>query len=258
MACVAAVPVAALDKEQTAQARKVFEANKNAVVFLTGVTQMELAAAGQTVEREGNFQTIGTVIDPSGMVVAALSTIGASGEQTVGAQRVLIKVKRHDQVKIVLEDGTEVPADVVLKDPDLDLAFIMPRKESDEYKAATWTVAAMDASAEVRILDTVLIVARVGRSFNLESIAGLSEISGVVTKPRKFYLGPTRPGAPVFTLGGQAIGITVMYKAPGDDSSRAVVVLPAEDVLKIAEQAKSAKPAEEEEETSPAPTDEEE
>jgi len=250
-------PVVALDKEQAAAARKVFAANKDAVVFLTGVTQVELSAGGQTFEREGEFQAIGTVIDPSGLVVTSLSLIGASGEQGTGAQRVVIKVKRHEQVKIVLADGTEVPADVVLKDPDLDLAFLAPRKDSPEYKDATWTVVQFDPAAKVQEFDIGINISRLAKSFNLEAVSASGEISGVVTKPRKFYFGPTRPGVPIFNLDGKVIGLTILYKPPGDESSRAVVVLPAEDILKIAQQAKDAKPVEEEEPSAKATTDEE-
>jgi len=253
MAGLLAAPAMALDKEQTAQARKVFDANKNAVVFLSGVAQVEMSAGGQTMEREVNFQAIGSVINKSGMVVTTLSSIGTSGTQSMGGQTISIKVKKHDQVKIVLDDGTEVPADVVLKDADLDLAFITPRKDTEEYKSAKWTSITLAKAAKVEVLDSVITIARMGKSFNLEPVVGSSEISGIVTKPRKFYIGPSRQSCPVFNLEGQAIGITIVYKAPGDEASRTIAILPADDVLKIAEQAKTAKPATEPTTTS-APT----
>jgi len=243
MAGLLAAPAMALDKEQAAQARKVFEANKNAVVFLSGVAQVEMSAGGQTMEREVNFQAIGSVIDKSGMVVTTLSSIGTSGTQSMGGQTIAIKVKKHDQVKITLDDGTEVPADVVLKDADLDLAFIAPRKDTEEYKSTKWTSITLTKSAKVEVLDSVITIARMGKSFNLEPVVGSSEISGVITKPRKFYIGPSRQSCPVFNLDGHAIGITIVYKAPGDEAGRTIAVLPADDVLKIAEQAKTAKPA---------------
>jgi hypothetical protein len=76
-------------------------------------------------------------------------------------------------------------------------------------------------------------------------------VESVVTKPRTFYVVVLHgeAGAPAFTLDGKAMGIVVTRQPPpgaGDDSSsgdRALaVVMPCSDILKVAEQAKTAAP----------------
>ena len=60
--------------------RKVFEQNKDSVVWISAVAKMSFDTSGSKApmnipEEERKFETVGTIIDSSGLVVAALSGI---------------------------------------------------------------------------------------------------------------------------------------------------------------------------------------
>ena len=66
-----------------------------------------------------------------------------------------------------------------------------------------------------------------------------TEITGIVEKPRRFYLltdqMPQWMGTPVFNAQGRVLGVTLQHFANGQRSG--LVVLPAEDIAEMAKQA---------------------
>ena len=149
---------------------------------------------------------------------------------------------------IILADGIEIPARVVLKDEDLDMAFIMPKDKLE--KEAAEQIVSVDLSkgaAKAARLDEVIRLSRLGKDLNRELVIELDRISAVITKPRTFYiLGAAKPGTPVFAADGELLGIIVFHKKPGSGSASrgganvggTPVVLPTKDVKKIADQAR--------------------
>ena len=62
-------------------------------------------------------------VDPTANILSRIRTPGAS-----------VNVN-YTEVMLLMQDGTEVPAKLLLKDVDLDLAYVLPIKErKDEYK----------------------------------------------------------------------------------------------------------------------------
>ena len=84
-----------------------------------------MAAAGSTLFAQVDAATLsGSVTDPSGAMKDAYTrAITARG----GDISQLKFESEISDVKIVLADGTEIPADVVLRDKDLDLAYRLKR-----------------------------------------------------------------------------------------------------------------------------------
>ena len=70
------------------------------------------------------------VIDPSGMAVASMTNLIPHGKTRMGTRTVEVEC-RVEEVKYRLSDGSELPARVVLKDEDLDLAFLALQKPLD-------------------------------------------------------------------------------------------------------------------------------
>jgi S1-C subfamily serine protease len=151
-------------------------------------------------------------------------------------------------VKILLDDGAEVAAEIVLRDRDLDLAFIRPKTK------LTTPLTAVDfaKSSPAQTLDTVITLNRLGRATGRAYSASVERISAVVQKPRTFYIPDssmtgTALGSPAFALDGNIVGVLVMrtISSSGPAASRsdsaASIILPAEDVLKAAKQAPEAK-----------------
>ena len=87
------------------------------------------------------------------------------------------------EVRILLDDGSEIPSRLELKDPDLDLAFVKPMEGSEELK--TWLTACPNTIAEASFL---LPIVKLGEICLFSSNAlvnlGVSPSSGI-TKPLK-------------------------------------------------------------------------
>ncbi len=151
-------------------------------------------------------------------------------------------------VKILQEDGTEIPAEIVLRDKDLDLAFIRPKVKP----ASAMTAVDLGKSGPAQVLDQVLTINRLNRAAARAYSASVERISAVVSKPRTFYLpdstmSTTALGSPAFLFNGDVLGIVVMRaissagNRSGSRDNVTSIILPASDILKAAKQAPEAK-----------------
>ena len=108
--------------------REIFKKNQRAVVTVQEVLKM--SPAGGSRANESKQDLTGTVLDGSGLTVLALSACDPSEmyQRMMGEDYSRGRVETEiTDMKILLDDGTEVPAEIVLRDKDLDLAFIRPR-----------------------------------------------------------------------------------------------------------------------------------
>ena len=237
--------------------RDIFNQNQHAVVTVQVVLKVSSSSAGRS--SESRQEITGTVVDPSGLTVLALSVADPSemyqrmmAEQ--GSQNKLdIEVT---DLKILLDDGTELPAEIVLRDKDLDLAFIRPKTKP----ASPMTAVDLTKSAPAQLLDEVITLNRLNSAAGRAYAASVERISAVIQKPRTFYipdssLTSTTLGSPAFALDGKVVGLLVMRavnsKSGSGRSGRenmTSIILPAEDVLKGAKQAPEAKGGEEKKE----------
>lgn len=248
--------------DETAATKAICDQYKDAVIWVSGVAKISISASDskQPVnipDREQKFESVGTIIDPSGMVVTALSNLDPSklltGREINGPQgRITIEASSIlKEVKIILADGTEIPADVVMKDADLDLAFLRPKADAKEAKGVTFTVVNLQASGTAGLADQVVSLSRADEVLNRQPQVSRGQIITVTKKPRQFLrANNATQGAPSFTLDGKLLGIAVNRLAK--DKSPVTVVLPAADVLEVADQARTAKPIVQEEKPKPA------
>jgi hypothetical protein len=233
--------------EVAQKGREIFEKNQHSVVTVSEVLKM--SGSGRSNEQKQDLT--GTVVDPSGLTVVALSMAdpGELYQRMMGDD-----YSRHidtevADLKILMEDGSEVPAEIVLRDKDLDLAFIRPKS-----KVAT-PMAAVDLNkaSTAQILDQVITLNRLNSAAGKAYAASVERITAVIQKPRTFYIPDstqtaTSMGSPAFALDGNIVGIFVMRAMSGKGSaSRSMrdqmtsIILPAADVLKAAKQAPEAK-----------------
>ena len=140
-----------------------------------------------------------------------------------------------------LANGTEVPARFVLKDADLDLAFMAP-EATPENGARQFPFVKLEEVAEGSLLGNYFYVGRAAKIQQRVPLVRTTEIIGVVEKPRRFYLLTDQllqwMGTPVFNAEGRVLGITLQHFANGQRSG--LVVLPAEDIAEMAKQAAAA------------------
>lgn len=227
-------------------ARKIAEAHRDAIVTVSIVFDIKSSYGGQTDSREQKHSTTATIIDPDGLTVASLvqvspdsylSQMDSAGEST-----------KYDikDIKIKTADGDDIPADLVLRDRDLDLAFIRPKTKP----AQPLPYVDITNASTPQILDQVVILSRLGQLANHAASARLDRVESVVTKPRTFYIinGTLHQelGIPVFTIDGKCVGILVvrlnMSKSASSEERMYLTVLPCSTLANAAKQAKTAEP----------------
>jgi hypothetical protein len=260
---VTAAPLFAANGELKTAAQKLSTDHRDAVVWLTVISKLALSVDGDapaqlkaqlaSQDKESRSETTGTIVDASGLIVTSLAAIDKSSlmdGKTVNTPAGPIKLKASSEikeVKVIMPDGTEIPADLVLKDADLGLGFIKMRTDSPEAKGVTFNAVNLADSATGAMLDDCIALGRLDQNLNREASVLTSEISGITTKPRTFYRVMTdATGCPVFLTSGKLLGISVLRQPSGSleagEMRMSPVILPAADVVKVAEQAKKAQP----------------
>jgi len=250
-ACLFLLLPAANGDDVAANGRQVVERWQNAVVTVRLVIKTTFAMPGsESHEEEQKSDVNGTAVDPGGLTVISLSEADPSemfkrmARQGSEGQQVNVESRVTD-VKIRLADGTEVPAKVVLRDKDLDLAFVRPAEKLPQPIAAV----DLTQAAAPQLLDQVLTVNRLGDFGDWVIAPRVDRIQAILAKPRTVYVpqDSDRSGTPVFMLDGKIVGVTVLRMpssaaAQGamEDFGGLMVILPAADILEVAKQALAA------------------
>jgi S1-C subfamily serine protease len=255
LACTLTLALAAIvlpghADELAEKGREIFKQHQHAVVTVQVVLKMSYSGASRSSE---NRQEItGTVLDPSGLTVLALSACDPSEmyQRMLAEQSSQYKLETEvTDLKILLDDGTEVPSEIVLRDKDLDLAFIRPKTKPASPMAAV----DFAKSAPAQLLDQLITLNRLNSAAGRAYAASVERVSAVIQKPRTFYIPDstmtsTTLGSPAFALDGNVVGVVVMRAVSSKGGSArsyrdnmTSIILPAEDVLKGAKQAPEAK-----------------
>ncbi len=245
-------PLAASD-EVSEKGPAILEKNKDAVVTVMLVLNQKMSMPGRgSQDNESRSEATGTVIGADGLTVVSLSTVDASSIMDAmmagqpGASDFTIETDVVS-AKILLGDDTEVPAKVVLRDKDLDLAFVRPIEKPE----SPFAFIDMVDAGEPGILEQVIALNRMGRVARRVHSASVERIDAVVKRPRTFYIPGKDPtntnmGSPAFMLDGRPIGIFLMRVIQASGSSNpfggapdnlATVLVPAVDILDAASQA---------------------
>lgn len=239
-----AVPVYA--DEQGVAARAISEKIGDSIVTVRVAIKFRMSYEGEEAEEEESTnEAKATIIDPSGLAVCSLAEVDPSHMMKMMQQEEPdYKIETEiTGLKIVLAQGKEIPAKVVLRDQDLDLAFIRP----EQPQAEPFVAVDLAQSAEPQVMDELVVVGRLGEAANRAVWTALDRVTAIVKKPRTLYITGINTwtaglGCPAFALDGKLIGITVMRaiatasgSSGGSDSMP--VVLPAADILKVSKQA---------------------
>jgi len=253
----------AQDNDIIESGQKLVKTYSNAVVNITATIKFTISGAGQGgQQQEKKQEMLATIIDPSGLAVTSLITLDPSGAyQNIkinrGGETMSLSVKSDiSDVRYRLSDGTEVAGRVVLKDEDLDLAFIAPEKPLEEAnKSKIVAVSLAEAAKDVQLLEPVISLGRLGKNLSYEPAVNAARLSAKLSKPRVEFIAGGAVGGPSFTRDGKLIGICLIHRAGGTDlelggprgqeREMTEVIIPAADIADVAEQAKEemAKPA---------------
>lgn len=254
LALALALPAAAQDDR--AAAREIVKKWQEAIVNVRVVLKMRMSMGGREMQSmDESVETVGTIIDPSGLTVLSLGSLnpGAMMNRLMGSMggsqdRVDFGSEPTD-VKIRMADGRELAARIVLRDEDLDLAFLRPTLKPEKPLVA---IDLKDAGRPA-LVDGVVVLSRLGRVGGWTPSASLQTISAIIERPRTFFV--IEPGAdgdmgtPAFLPSGKVVGLLTMrsiqtgrsgmFSMMGGTEGLGLlpVILPAADVLEIAQQA---------------------
>jgi S1-C subfamily serine protease len=217
---------------------------------------MRMSMGGREMQASDDpVDTVGTVIDSSGLTVLSLGALNPGammaklmGSSSGGGQPPVEITSEPTDVKIRLASGRELPARIVLRDEDLDLAFLRPTTKPEK------PLVALDLSDAARpaLLDQVLVLSRLGRVGGWAAGAALYDVGAIIEKPRTFYVlagASSGMGTPAFLTDGRIVGLLTLRQIEAGRASMASmmggsesmgmlgVILPAADVLEIAKQA---------------------
>jgi len=254
--CLAPLSTSVAAQDARPAARDVVKKWQDAVVNVRVVLKMRMSMGGREMQASDDpVDTVGTVIDPSGLTVLSLGSLnpGAMMSKLMGGgggggQPAVEITSEPTDVKIRLPNGRELPARIVLRDEDLDLAFLRPTTKPETPLVAL----DLNDAARPSLLDQVLVLSRLGRVGGWTAGAALHDVGAIIERPRTFYVlagAVSGMGTPAFLPNGRVVGLlTLRQIEPGRASLASMmggaesmgmlgVILPAADVLEIAKQA---------------------
>lgn len=231
------------------EGRKIAEAYQDAVVTAHIVLETKVSYQGGSDKEEHKVTATATIIDPSGLAVTSLSDIDPTmfSSYMEREEGFSISVDVMD-LKLKMSDGSEIPADIVLRDRDLDLAFIKTKAAPEK----PMTCVDLSQAGTPQMLDDLIVISRLGRVGNRALAGYVDRVQAIVTKPRTFYVvtGVFGLGCPTFTADGKFAGIVVVrmdHSSERDSSMHSrgygdalYVVLPSAAIAKAAQQAREA------------------
>ncbi len=242
LAALAAIsaPLPAAPEAEATLGRALMKRHADAIVDIELVVTMKMKMGDREMPpTERRIEVNGTVISASGLTVTSLVSVdpqmqfeqarpapgGMRGVELVGAE--------FKEVKLRAADGKEVPARFVLKDADLDLAFMAPEKDEP---GRTFPFVNLAEAADGKVMETYFLVARASKSLQRVPIVRTTEVLGVVEKPRRIYLLTDQMlGMPIFDGQGKVLGVSLQHFAGGRMSG--TIVLPSPDIADMAKQA---------------------
>ena len=244
----ALAPAASADEARArAAAKAVLATRAETVVTVQLVVKRRFVVQGREQgSADQKIEIAGTTIQPDGLTVVSDFTSNPAGLFSSEGDGPKIDTETTD-VKIVLRDGREIPSRFVLRDRDLDLAFVMPVEKGLKLPSLL-----LERGVVPEPLDDLVLLYRLGRSMNREAAATVATVRSVVRKPRTFLVpgfieGLQSLGCPAFDEAGRAVGLVVLRRYPAPPQPQSSfrdfvdmmnpVVLTAADVLDVAAQA---------------------
>lgn len=184
--------------------------------------QGDRALPTQEQKREVN----GTVLTADGLTVLSLGEIDPRGSLPPQMRGIRIEEPEFKEVKLRLADNTEIPARVVLKDADLDLAFVAPLPGGDAHKLPFVDLA---NAAKAEVLGNYYLIFRGNKQSQRTPMVQPNTVIGIVEKPRQlFMMSNVVASCPSFDADGRVLGVVFRHQV--GDRANGFVVLPAADL----------------------------
>jgi hypothetical protein len=211
--------------------------------YADAIVTVELVAvipSSSGTPQERRVETNATVISSGGLTLTSLGQIDPRLGGTGGGGRggrgggFGSGDTEFREVKLRFADNTEVAARVLLKDADLDLAFIAPEIGAADMREFTHVDPGQ--AADAAILGTYYDITRVTKLLQRAPIVQMSTIIGIVERPRRVIIADQHTiGCPLFAADGRVLGFSLRYYSGGAPIGS--VIVPAIDVADMARQA---------------------
>lgn len=180
--------------------------------------------------QERKIDVNGTVLNAAGLTVVSLGSIDPRASITVPNAR--LDEPEFKEVKLRTAAGAEFPARIVLKDEDLDLAFVAPEPPASGALPAFAHVN-LDEPAKGEILANYFDVSRASKKVERAPAVRIVNVVAILSKPRQLLLATDySPGSPVFDAEGKILGVSVRHIVDG--RSVGSVIMPAVEIAAIA------------------------
>lgn len=226
------------------------EQSKAVVVTVRVVLNVKRSMRGQTRDEERKTEALGTIISNTGLTVASLSAVDPT---TI--VRAMIRrsgnlgnsiESEFKETTLILDDGTEVESDIVLRDSDLDMVFIKPRQAGSTFN----TIKLQPSNKKLQLLDPVFVVGRLGKIGNRAITLNMGRLQSLVKGPRPYYICDAtisaNVGCIVYDALGDPIGILLtrqnasVFSSGGSGFGGGQMIMPIlrsiKDLLEIANQ----------------------
>jgi trypsin-like peptidase len=215
-----------------------------AVVSIKYILRMSNAGEEQEQEQE----TTGVLIDAHGLILCSNTEVGGNtgllrafgmGEMTLS----------QSDVRVLIGDDTEgVPATILARDTELDLAWL----QIDEPTEEAYPFIDMAKSAPLEPGTRLFAVGKTNEFFGREPVVFEGHVAAEIKTPRRMFVPSGSLGAehgtPVFVEGGVFAGFVVLYAPDPEDLELAEdptemmgsFILPATEVEQATKRAREA------------------
>ena len=180
VSCLFAPAARAAEEKEAAKA--ILGKRADAVITVKAIVKLRMSFGGNEQKQESETETPATVVDPSGLAVLSFSSIdparayeGIMKNLRSGADNPQVSINTDiTSITMIMPDGREIPAKLVLKDADLDLAFVRPTEKQDKPMAAI----DLSGGARLDVLDSVMIMTRLDKTLGRVPAISLLHIDG--------------------------------------------------------------------------------
>jgi len=233
----------ALPESEASAGRLIARRYADTIVDIRGSVFLKVTMSFQALPpREWKFDVSGTLIGASGLTATSLSAIDAravfesmrSNLSTSGQAIELVQTE-FKNLRLLMGDGTEVPAKILWKDPVHDLVLIVPDRAEEGNRSYPF-VDLRKAAESVSLLGNYYQLSRTGAQFQYALLVRESTVICIVERPERLLLTSTNAlpdalGCPVFDQEGRVLGINLNKMEK--DRSIGVVLFPAADLAAV-------------------------
>lgn len=234
-------PARALPENEAAPGRLILRHLADAVVTIKATVTLNITVDERAIPPQDNKVDVsGTMITPTGIVVTSLNAIDprayfeALRSRAPGGSEVKLSQSAYKELKLVFGDGTEMPAKMLWKDADRDVALLAPVAPLPAGRTVTY-VNLNDAPASAIVLGSYFELSRMGEALKRAPVVRPSTVIGIIERPTRMLLVSTYSvGCPVLDVQGHALGICLRLIV--DDAVAGTVVVPSSDIVDIVSQ----------------------